>query len=116
MFRELGPDARGLLEVVAFPPQDIDENNLDWLFPVISHRTTIFDALCVLSLTYRNNEFVTMLAPLREHFHPQNPISSSLLYTAEDHYFTRMSIDFDRNSPVLRESRWYWSARCIRVH
>ena len=38
MFRELGPEARGLLGVIAFFPQGIDENNLDWLFSTISSR------------------------------------------------------------------------------
>ena len=49
MFKELGPAARGLLEVVAFFPQGIDQNNLDWLFPDIPNRTTTFDTFCVLS-------------------------------------------------------------------
>ena len=106
MFRDLGPDARGLLEVVAFFPQGVDENNLDWLFPAIPNRTTISDMFCVLSLTYRNNGFITMLAPLRDYLCPQDPISSPLLCATKNRYFTRMSIDFNRNKPAFRESRW----------
>ena len=106
MFKELGPDARGLLEVVAFFPQGIDENNLDWLFPTISNRTTVFDTFCVLSLTYRNDGFVTMLAPLRDYLRPQDPMSSPLLCETKDRYFTRMSITFNRNKPTFKESRW----------
>ena len=48
-FHELGPSARDLLGVIAFFPQGIDENNIDWLFPTMSNRRTIFDKSCVLS-------------------------------------------------------------------
>ena len=106
MFRELGPDSRGLLEVIAFFPQGIDEDNLDWLFPAISNRSTIFDKFCALSLTYRNNGFTTMLAPLRDHLRPRDPMSSPLLCATKDRYLTRMSIKFDHSGPAFKESRW----------
>ena len=105
-FRNLGPEARGLLEVVAFLPQGIDENNLDWLFPTIPNRATIFDSFCILSLTYRDNGFITMLSPLRDYLRPRDPMSSPLVRATKDHYFARMSVQLDRNAPAFRESRW----------
>ena len=50
-FRELGPNARDLLQVIAFFPQGVDENHVDWLFPTITGRQNTFDKFCVLSLT-----------------------------------------------------------------
>ena len=58
-FHNLGPGARGLLEVTAFFPQGIDKNNLGWLFPDIPDIKSTLDRFCALSLTYRNN-FTTM--------------------------------------------------------
>jgi tetratricopeptide (TPR) repeat protein len=105
-FLSFGPNARDLLRVVAFFPQGIDERNLDWLFPTISNRTNIFDKICALSLTYRSNGFVTMLAPIREYFRPQDPESSPLLCTTRDRYFDRLSVDLDPDKPGFREARW----------
>ena len=105
-FRELGPDARDLLGVVAFFPQGIDENNIDWLFPTVSNRNNTFDKFCALSLTYRSNGFVTMLAPLRDYLSPPDPMSSSLLQTTKEYYFTRLSIEVDPSEPGFEESRW----------
>ena len=105
-FRELGPDARSLLEVVAFLPQGVNENNTDWLFPTISDVQNILDKFCILSLAYRNNGFVTMLAPLRDHLRPKNPASSTLLRTTKDCYFGRLTGDIEPGQPGFEEARW----------
>ena len=105
-FRSLGPNARDLLRVVAFFPQGIDEKNFDWLFPAISNRKSIIDNFCDLSLTYRSNGFVTMLAPIRHCFRPRDPPSSPLLCATRDRYFSRLSVDVDPDHPEFREAQW----------
>jgi len=109
LFQELGPDARVLLGVVAFFPQGVDENNLEWLFPTISNRTGIFDRFCILSLTHRRNGFITMLAPLRDYLSPNDPNTSPLLLATKEHYFTRMSVKINPNRPGFGETQWITS-------
>ena len=109
MFQELGPDAREVLGVVAFFPQGVDEKNLDWLFPTLSDRTTVFDNFSILSLTYRTNGFVTMLAPLRDYLCPKNPASSPLLDAIKDRYFRRLAVPVDPGSPGFEDARWITS-------
>ena len=108
-FCRLDPDARDLLGVIAFFPQGVDENNLDWLFPAISNRQHLFDTFCLLSLTYRSNGFVTMLAPIRDYLSPQDPRSSPLLCTTRDRYFSRLSVGADPEKPGPGETRWIGS-------
>ena len=103
------PARSGALEVVAFFPQGIDEDNLDWLFPDISNRTIIFDTFYLLSLTYKNGGFTTTLAPLRDYLRLHDPTLSPLLCATKGRYCTRMSIHFDRNKPSFKESRWILS-------
>jgi tetratricopeptide (TPR) repeat protein len=105
-FLGLGPDARNLLGVVAFFPQGVNEKTLDWLFPTISNRKIMFDKFHVLSLTYRSNGFITMLAPIRDYLSPQDPLSSPLLCATRDRYFKRLSIDVDPDKPGFEEARW----------
>jgi len=105
-FQELGPDARALLGVVAFFPQGVDENNLNWLFPTIPDIANIFDTFCVLSLTSRSSGFVTMLAPLRDNLCPRDLTASSLLCATKDHYFRRLSVDISPGKPGYEETRW----------
>ena len=105
-FQSLGPDTRDLLGVVAFFPQGVNENNIDWLFPTLPNRKNMFDKFCALSLTYRSNGFITMLAPIRDYLSPQDPQSSPLLCTTRDRYFTRLSVDIQPGHPGFEEARW----------
>ena len=109
MFKELGHTARDILGVIAFFPHGIDEDNLDWLFPTLSSRTKIFDNFCVLSLTYRSNGFVRMLAPLRDYLCPKDPVLSPLLQATKDHYFHRLSVGVSPNKPNFTETQWIMS-------
>lgn len=108
-FKDLGPDAHGLLEVVAFLPQGVNENNLEWLFPTIPDVTTILDRFCTLSLAYRSQGFVTMLAPLRDHLRPKDPIQSLLLRATKELYLGRLSLAVDPFAPGFEDGRWITS-------
>jgi hypothetical protein len=81
MFASLSPDARGLLAVIAFFPQGIDEKKLSWLLPTLSDGATTFNSFCTLSLVYRNNGLIKMLAPLRDYLCPKDPTSFTLVCT-----------------------------------
>jgi len=106
MFQELGPNAHALLEVVAFFPRGVNENDLDWLFPTISNRKNIFDKFCTLSLTYRSNGFATMLAPLRDYLCPRSLKSSPLLCVIKERYFSRLSVDASPDEPGYKDTQW----------
>ena len=103
MFQKLGPETRVLLGIIAFFPQGIDENNLDWLFPTIPNRTRVFDGFCTLSLTHRSNGFVTMLAPLRDYLCHKDPASSPLFCATKDNYLRRLSVRIDPGRPGFEE-------------
>ena len=109
MFRELGPDARELLGAVAFFPQGVNEKNIDWLFPAMSDGPNMLDKFCILSLAYRSDGSITMLAPLRDYLRPQDPTSSPLLNTARERYFAKLSVDIYPGKPGFVESRWITS-------
>ena len=105
-FEKLGSNARDLLEVVAFFPQGINKKNLDWLFPTIPDIEYIFNKFCVLSLTHLSGNFITMLAPIRDHLRLRDPKSSPLLCTIKDRYFSRLSVRLDPHDPAFQEAEW----------
>ena len=110
-FCELGPNAHDLLSVIAFFPRGVNENNIDWLFPTISNRKSIFDKFCALSLTYRSNGFLMMLAPLRDHLCPTDLMSSPLFQATKECYFTRLSVPvhLTYTDPWFKETQWITS-------
>ena len=106
MFRELGSHARKLLEAVAFFPQGVNEKNASWLFSTIPDTPNLLDTFCALSLTYRNEGYIMMLAPLRDHLCPKDIASFPLLKTAKENYFTRLSGEVYPGMPDFEEARW----------
>ena len=109
MFQELGPSARDLLEVAAFFPQGVNEGNIDWLVSTIADRKNIIDKFCVLSLAYRSDGFITMLAPIRDYLSPKDPMSARLLCSTKERYFSRLSVDVRPGRPGFEEARWITS-------
>ena len=105
-FLKLGPDARDLLGVIAFFPQGINENHLDWLFPAIPDIQSTFDKFCALSLTHRNDSYITMLAPIRDQLTPHDPASSYLLCATKDQYFARLSVNIFPGRLGFEEAQW----------
>ena len=106
MFKALGSVAQELLGVIAFYPQGVKESNVDWLFSTVSNKNIILDKFCILSLTYRSNGYVTMLAPLRDNFHLRDPKSSQLLCVTKECYLTRLSVSVSPNEPGFQDARW----------
>ena len=106
MFQELGPGAPGLLSIVAFFPQGVDEKNLNQVFLTVSDRINILDKFCVLSLAYQSNGFITMLAPLQGHLLPKDPGSSALLSTTKEFYFTQLSAQVYPDRPDFKDAQW----------
>lgn len=84
MFKQLGPDARDLLGVIAFYPQGVNEDNI----------------------SFRNNGFIAMLASLRDHLSPKDPVLSPLLCVTKHSRFTRSSAAIDPNGLGFRGTQW----------
>lgn len=105
MSQDLGPCARGLPRATVFFPQGVDENDISWLFSILSDGTNMFNNFCILFLVYQSDGFVTMPAPLCDYLRPEDPISSPLLRTIKGRYFNRLSIHVDPGRPGLGATR-----------
>ena len=98
------PSRLDLLGVIAFFRQGINEDNFDWLFPMISNVPTTPNELCILSRSYRSDGCIAMLVLLRDYLCLKGPLPSPLLRTAKESYFTRLSAKRDPAAPGSRET------------
>ena len=103
MFTSLGPDARDILGVVAFLPQGVNEVDIDRIFPTVPTIHQILDTFSILSLTHRNQDFITTYAPLREYLSTIGDPGAILSY-ARDYYLSRMRAV--AHQPSLQDVRW----------
>ncbi|KAH7927082.1 hypothetical protein BV22DRAFT_1127665 [Leucogyrophana mollusca] len=90
---QLGNDARHVMQVGAFLPQGINENDLKVFFPDIANIRSVVDTLCRLSLMYRKLGAYTMLSPIRMHIsgtRQGRDIPSFDLTHVRQHYYTQL--------------------------
>ena len=109
MFTNLGPDARGILAIIAVLPQGVNEAELEWIFPTVSRIRDIVDTFFILSLTHRNHDFVTMLGFLREYLRPEG-YSCTLFSSTRDQYLTRLH-DIEHSRAPVQDTQWLVSER-----
>lgn len=107
-FLKPDPNARDLLGVTAFFPQGVNENHLDWLFPMhsLSNIKSILYKFCALSSTRRSYDYTTMLAPIRDHLFPRihrRPLA------AEGRHFSWLVVCVIPGDPRFEETRWILS-------
>ncbi|KAH7918740.1 TPR-like protein [Leucogyrophana mollusca] len=91
--KKLGNDARHVMQVAAFLPQGVNEENLEHLFPTIRNIRSIIDALCRLSLMYRKAEAYAMLSPIRIHIlntHQSHDTLPLDLIHVRNHYYAQL--------------------------
>ena len=76
-----------VLQVVAFLPQGVDHNKLSHLFPSIPNIQQIADATRKMSLTHRNNDFITILTPIRLYLLHADHSEFPLIKDVQSFYF-----------------------------
>lgn len=90
LMHQLGDNGRHVLQIIAFLPQGVAENQLAGLFPDVPNIELVVEALRRLSLTHHNNNFITMLAPTRLHIQNTSPHSLPLLAGVRKFYYTNL--------------------------
>ncbi|KAH7918019.1 TPR-like protein [Leucogyrophana mollusca] len=104
--KQLGNDARHVMQVVAFLHQGINEENMESLFPTITNICSILDALCRLSLMYRKTKTYGMLSPIRLHIsntHQARNTHPLDLTHVRNHYYTQLDDGDDEGAWIATE-------------
>ncbi|KAG1733750.1 P-loop containing nucleoside triphosphate hydrolase protein [Suillus lakei] len=95
----LGDDARKLLEIIAFFPQGLDTMRVKALCP---SATADADALCMHSITHREGNRFTMLAPVRLYLGHKVPNpDAGFLNTIRNMYYRELSGPIERRQALV---------------
>lgn len=105
--QHLGSSLFQFLQIAAFLPQGVNEQNLEDLFPGVADIHTIVSKLSKQSLVYCSGNFITMLAPIRLYISSQyNNVTSAILALKHirSYYRDRLSRTTDVNEFIEKNT------------
>ena len=106
--QSLGEDAREVMRAIAFLPRGVNRSKISEIFPSVGNIHEIIDTLGSMSLTFRSDDdFVTMLAPIRLHTSADEDYGV-LLSDLQAYYYTELGVCFQLSPGDQGSERTKW--------